>query len=99
MYNYTTPTITVTMAGVVFADVNYVRLALVGENASLLREIPASDFGEKGQAYVSLTQEETAAFGEGNVYIQARIIYQDGTIQPTNKVTAKMRDILDKVVI
>lgn len=100
MYTYTTPTITCTLSEVVFTNVDYVRIAIKGKNSSVLREIPIADIDtEDGTCTVELTQEETAAFGAGQVTIQARIHYSDGTVQATNKVIKQMSEVLDKVVI
>lgn len=100
MYTYTTPTITCTLSEVVFTNVDYVRIAIKGKNSSVLREIPIADIDtEDGTCTVELTQEETAAFGAGQVTIQARIHYSDGTVQATNKAIKQMSEVLDKVVI
>lgn len=100
MYTYTTPTITCTLDGVVFDQVDHVRIAVSSKTSSLVRIIPVADIDtETGEATVLLTQEETAALGKGQVYIQARIRYKDGTVQGTNKVCKDMDDVLDKVVI
>lgn len=100
MYTYTTPTITCTLSEVDFANVDYVRIAVKGRHSSVLREIEiASIDTTEGTCAVELTQEETAALGEGQVCIQARIHYTDGTVQATNKVIKEMREVLDKVVI
>lgn len=100
MYTYTTPTITCTLDGVVFDQVDYVRIALSSKSSDLVRIVPVADIDtETGEVIVKLTQEETAALGKGQVYIQARIRYKDGTVQGTNKVCKDMDDVLDKVVI
>lgn len=100
MYTYTTPTITCTLSDVDFTNVDYVRIAIKGKNSYVLREIPIADIDtEDGTALVELTQEETAAFGEGQVKIQARVHFIDDTVLATNKVVTNMRDVLDKVVI
>lgn len=100
MYTYTTPTITCTLSEVTFTNVDYVRIAIKGKSSSVLREIPITDIDTaEGTCAVELTQEETAALGEGQVAIQARIHYSDGTVQATNKVLKQMNEVLDKVVI
>lgn len=99
MYTYTTPTITCTLEGVEFGSVDYVRIAVKSKVYELVRVVPVSDFDEEGTAAILLTQEETASLGNGQVAIQARIRYQDGTVQATNKVLKDMKDVLDKVVI
>ena len=100
MHTYTTPTITCTLTGVDFASVDYVRIAINGKNSSIIRVIPVADIDtEEGTAVVELTQEETAALGAGQVAIQGRIHYTDGSVQATNKVLKSMNEVLDKVVI
>lgn len=100
MYTYTTPTITCTLTGVDFASVDYVRIAINGKNSSIIRVIPVADIDtEEGTAVAELTQEETAALGKGQVAIQARVRYLDGTVQATNKVLKDMYTVLDEVVI
>lgn len=100
MYTYTTPTITCTLSEVDFTNVDYVRIAIKGKRGYILRQIPIADINtEDGTALVELTQEETAQLDDGQVIIQARIHYTDGTVQATNKVIRQMNDVLDKVVI
>lgn len=100
MYTYTTPTITCTLTGVDFASVDYVRIAIKGKGSSIIRVIPVADIDtEEGTAVVELTQEETAELGAGQVAIQGRIHYADGSVQATNKVLKSMNEVLDKVVI
>ena len=100
MYTYTTPTITCTFAGVDFESVDYVRIAINGKNSSIIRVIPVADIDtEEGTAVVELTQEETAALGAGQIAIQGRIHYADGSVQATNKVLKTLNEVIDKVVI
>lgn len=98
MYRYTTPTITCELSGVEFDNVDVVRIAVKGTNTLIVREV--QDFTDSTVA-IKLTQEETANLGEDNdiVSIQARIRYNDGTVQATNKVRTSLLDVLDKVVI
>jgi hypothetical protein len=99
MYTYTTPTITCTLAGVEFGQVDVVRIAIKGK-CEVLRIVPAADIdAETGELSVKLTQEETASIGCGQISIQARVRYIDGTVQATNKVLSEMCDVIDKVVI
>lgn len=99
MYTYTTPTISCTLTGPDFAQVDVVRIAIKG-NCEVLKIVPVSDIDtETGALSVRLTQEETAAIGDGRVAIQARVRYLDGTVQATNKVFRDMNDVIDKVVI
>lgn len=100
MFTYTTPSITCTLKKVDFTHVDYVRVAVKSSNESIVREIPVSDIDTvNGVVVVTLTQQETAALGAGQIGIQARIHYEDGSVQPTNKIFKKMEDALDKVVI
>lgn len=100
MYEYTTPTITVKLTGVEFDQVDYVRVAIKGRGSQIVREVSVSSFDtEEGTASITLTQEETAAFGVGQITIQARIHYISGAVQATNKVTKQLGDVIDEVVI
>lgn len=100
MYTYTTPTITCKLTGLEFSQVELVRIAIKGRTAKLIKILTPSDFDiETGETAILLTQEETAALGQGQIEIQGRIKYQDGTVQPTNKIKKTMNDVLDKVVI
>ena len=100
MYTYTTPTITCTLEGVEWSQVDYVRIAVESKKFELVRVVPVADIDtETGDTSIVLTQEETAQLGKGQVAIQARVRYADGTVQATNKVLKDMRDVLDKVVI
>ena len=100
MYTYTTPTITCVLEGVEWSQVLFVRIAVESKKYELVRIVSVADIDtETGTAAIVLTQEETASLGKGQVAIQARIRYTDGTVQATNKVFKDMRDVLDKVVI
>ena len=100
MYRYTTPTITCELSGVAFDNVDVVRIAVKGTNTLIVREVQSADITDS-TVVIKLTQEETANLGEDNdiVSIQARIKYNDGTVQATNKVRTSLLDVLDKVVI
>lgn len=100
MYTYTTPTITCTLEGVEWSQVDYVRIAVESKKFELVRVVPVADIDtETGETSIVLTQEETAQLGKGQVAIQARVRYADGTVQATNKVLRDMNEVLDKVVI
>ena len=100
MYTYTTPTIPCVLDGVDFSQVDYVRIAVESKKSEIVRVVPVSDIDtETGETSIKLTQEETAALGKGQIAIQARVRYLDGTVQATNKVLRDMNDVLDKVVI
>lgn len=100
MYRYTTPTIPCELTDVAWSQVDYVRIAVEGRNALIVRIVPATEFTD-GATSIKLTQEETADLGaeNDNIRIQARIRYNDGTVQATNKVKTTLLDVLDKVVI
>lgn len=100
MYTYTTPTITCNIEDVLFTNVDFVRIAFKSRKGYVLREVPIADIDTSdGTTLIKLTQEETALLGDGQVAIQARIHYTDGTVQATNKVVKPICDVLDKVVI
>lgn len=91
--------ITCTLTGVDFTEVDFVRIAFTGRYGKVIRKIEPADVDENGSVVITLTQEETVKLGAGKITIQGRIKYDDGTVQPTSKVLAKMLDIADKVVI
>ena len=100
MYTYTTPTITCTLTGIEFDQLDYVRIAVESKRCELVRTVPASDIDtETGVTSIKLTQEETSRLGKGQIAIQARVRYLDGTVQATNKVLRNMDKVLDEVVI
>lgn len=100
MWTYTTPTITCTLNGVEFSQVDYVRIAIKSKCSEIVKIVPRAEFDtETGNASIKLTQEETASLGKGEVGIQARVRYLDGTVQATNKVLKNVNEVLDKVVI
>lgn len=100
MHTYTTPTITITLSGIEYYSlVDFVRIAFRG-NKTIVKTVEPDEIDtEHGTASVRLTQEETAAIGEGSVSIQARVKYNDGTVTATNKVVRRMENVIDKVVI
>lgn len=100
MYTYTTPTITCTFTDLEFTQLDFVRIAVKGKASQIVKEVPVSDIDtETGETHITLTQEETVALGKGQVSIQARVHYADGTVLATNKVLRDMDEVLDKVVI
>lgn len=99
MYTYTTPTLTCTLTGVTWANVELVRLALKGK-INIVREIPVSEVDtETNTVTIRLTQEETANLSPGKLVVQARIKYLDGTVQASDKYATMMDAVIDKVVI
>lgn len=102
MRTYTTPTITATLTGVDFSELALIRLSIKGKAALITKEFEAGDSAidaNEGTLTCKLTQEETAELDDGDIYIQCRIKYSDGTVQATNKVHSKMMDVLDREVI
>lgn len=100
MYTYTTPSITCTLEGIELSQVDYVRIAISSKLELVARVVPASEIdAETCKVVVQLTQEETATLGKGQITIQGRVRYKDGTVQGTNKVHVDMDEALDKVVI
>lgn len=100
MYTYTTPTITCKFNRVTWTNVDYVRIAIKGRGTQVLRIVQIADIDtQTDTAIVHLTQEETRTLGQGQIGIQARLHYTDGTVQATNKVLNSMDDVYDKVVI
>lgn len=100
MWTYTTPAITCNLEGADLTNVDYVRVAVKGARCQVLKQVPIADIDtETGTLVIGLTQEETAALGKGQVTIQARLHYSNGTVEATNKVIRQMDDVLDKVVI
>ena len=102
MYRYTTPTLPVTISDIDFADVSVFRIAIEQGNVELLKVINADDPSVDAQhktINVPLTQEETAAFKDGTVEIQARVKLNNSAVLATEKVTLPMRNVLDEVII
>lgn len=102
MYRYTTPTLPVTISDLDFSDVSVFRIAIEQGNVEILKVIEADDPMVDAQhktIYVPLTQEETAAFKDGTVEIQARIKFTNNNVLATEKATLSMRDVLDEVII
>ena len=55
MYTYTTPTITCTLTGLEFSQVDYVRIAIESKGYSLVRVVPAADIDtETGNTAIKL---------------------------------------------
>lgn len=99
-YTYTTPAIPCSIEGADFEGLEFVRIAIKGARTQIVREIPVEDIDQETGAFVvGLTQEETAALGAGQITIQARLRYQGGAVEPTNKIIKQMGEILDRTVI
>lgn len=102
MYQYTTPTITLTLADVDFAEVATFRVTLENKGTELLKVIPVSDSSVDATDHtitISLTQEETASLAVGGVEVQVRVVFTDNTILATEKKRIEMRSVLDEVVV
>lgn len=102
MYIYTTPTITMEIGGVDFEDVEVFRVALKRGNKQFLKELYNGDSGvitESNLIVVTLTQEETAEMGKGDLELQIRMKFKNDSVLATNKVSIKLEDVIDKVII
>ena len=66
MYTYTTPTITCTLTGIEFSQLDYVRIAVESKCFEIVREVPAADIDtETGVTSIKLTQEEDREARQG----------------------------------
>ena len=102
MYRYTTPTLPITIEDIDFTEVNVFRIAIEQGNIEMLKIINADDESvdaETNTIYVPLTQEETASFKEGSVYVQARIVFTAGAVMATAKAKVSVKDVLDEVIV
>lgn len=102
MYRYTTPTIPITIADIDFSDVDMFRIVFVNGQTELLFEIDANDSrvdAENNTINIELTQEQTALFYVGWVQIQARILFQSGTVEATQIAKLPVDGVFDEVVI
>lgn len=52
-----------------FSQVDYVRIAIKSKKCEIVKTVPVADIDE-GNATITLTQEETASLGSGQVAIQ-----------------------------
>lgn len=102
MYQYTTPTLTLTLADVDFSEVTEFRVAIENKGQELLKVVPVSDSSVSSTDHsitLHLTQEETAAFSLGGVVVQVRVIFTDGTVLATDKKRFEMKSVLDEVIV
>lgn len=102
MYRYTTPTLPVTIEDLDFTNVSTFRIAIEQGKVEMLKIVDigsASVDAENRTIYVPLTQEETAAFKEGMVEVQVRIVFTSGAVQATKKVKLSVYDVLDEVIV
>lgn len=102
MYEYSTPTIPLKISGLDFSEVAFFRVKLENKRASVLQQIDINDArvdAEHKTIYFTLTQEETAKFGEGFAAIQVRVKYTNGSVQPTPIKQIQVEKVLDEVVI
>lgn len=102
MYRYTTPTIPITIEDLDFSDVARFRVAIEQGAIELLKIVEVSSASvdpETKTIYVPLTQEETAAFKDGMVEVQVRVVFTSGAVQATKKAKLSVHDVLDEVII
>lgn len=102
MYRYTTPTLPITIDDVDFTTVDLFRIAIENDKTSLLFIVSADDPRVDAQnktIAITLTQEQTAQFCEGEAVIQARIKYLSNSVQATKKAKVRIYDVLDEVII
>lgn len=102
MYQYTTPTLTLTLADVDFSEVAEFRVALENKGQELLKVVPVSDSSVDATDRTitfRLTQEETAAFSLGGVVVQVRVVFNGGAVLATEKKRFEMKSVLDEVIV
>lgn len=108
MYQYTTPTLPLTIKDVDFSQVNLFRVAIEQgdpdqqDGLEMLKIIQANDpivDAEHKTIMLPLTQQETASFEEGTARVQVRIKFTGGAVLATNKATISINDVIDKVII
>ncbi len=102
MYQYTTPTLIITVNGIDFSHVATFRVTIQGKNNKILKIIDVNDSlvnASDQTVRVFLTQEETASLGKGYSEVQLRIITQDDEVFATNKAKTKVDNVYDEVVV
>lgn len=102
MYRYTTPTIPITIEDLDFDDVARFRVAIEQGAVEMLKIVEVTSTAvdpETKTIYVPLTQEETAAFKDGMVEVQVRVVFTSGAVQATKKAKLSVHDVLDEVII
>ena len=103
MYRFTTPTLPITIEDIDFSLVNNFRIAIEQKSKEdKLFIVSASDArvdAENKTIYLSLTQEETADFNEGEAKLQVRIVYANGSVQATRKARITINDVIDEVIV
>lgn len=102
MYRYTTPTIPITIDDLDFDDVARFRVAIEQGSLEMLKIVEVTSTAvdpETKTIYVPLTQEETAAFKDGMVEVQVRVVFTSGAVQATKKAKLSVHDVLDEVII
>lgn len=102
MFEYTTEMITLTINGVDFAHVEKFRVAINGRKGQVLKVIEADDPAIDTDAHtvsVPLSQTDTASFGNGKIYIQARLVMDDGNVVATDIVKQAVNLTLDRVIV
>lgn len=103
MYKYTTPTLPITIKDIDFSLVDNFRIAIEQKGKeNKLFIVSASDpsvDAEKKTIYLSLTQEQTVDFNEGEAKLQVRIVYVDDKVQATRKARITINDVIDEVIV
>lgn len=103
MYRYTTPTLPITIEDIDFALVDNFRIAIEQKGKEdKLFIVSASDPSVDAQnktIYLSLTQEQTVDFDEGEAKLQVRIVYSNGSVQATRKARITINDVIDEEIV
>ncbi len=102
MYQYTTPTIILSINGIEFEHVSLFRITIHGKRNQLLKLVSGdSDNVDAEQNTVSivLTQEEMASLGKGYGAIQVRIVTTENDVFATNKEKILVDSVFDEVVV
>ena len=103
MYQYTTPTLPVTIPEVDFSEVSKFRIAIKsGSDDYLLFVVDADDPIVDAQTktiMLELTQEQTTMLEIGKGVVQARIIYNTGKVQATKKANVSIDDVIDEEIV
>jgi len=103
MYRYTTPTLPITIDDVDFSLVDNFRIAIEQKGKEdKLFIVSASDpivDAQHKTIYLSLTQEQTVDFSEGEAKLQVRIVYSNHKVQATRKARITINDVIDEVIV
>lgn len=103
MYQYTTPTLPITIPEVDFSEVSKFRIAIKsGGDEYLLFVVDADDErvdAEHKTIMLELTQEQTTQLEIGKGQVQARIVYRSGKVQATQKANVSINDVIDEEIV